>query len=170
MEPEGVPKGTKRNPRSFQSTPKEPQRLPREASRALHIHKLPINRPGGRYVIWLHTGRKHTPRLDQARPMQDACMIPACMQPYIVMDGLIVYYSIIYCHIFSTSFSEPSTSCTEETLNEVAAMRGSNGQPSSLPFFFSSSLPLFPSSCLPLLISSSLPLFPFPLFLAVAGS
>ena len=45
VEPKGTPKGAKGSPRSSQRKPKEPQRHPREASGALYIYKLPINRP-----------------------------------------------------------------------------------------------------------------------------
>ena len=51
VEPKSTPKGAKGSPRSSQRKPKEPQRHPREASGALYINKLPINRPSGRYVM-----------------------------------------------------------------------------------------------------------------------
>ena len=51
VEPKAIPKGAKGSPRTFHSKPKEPHRHPREASGALYISKLPINRPSGRYVI-----------------------------------------------------------------------------------------------------------------------
>ncbi len=51
VEPKAIPKGAKGSSRTFQSKPKEPQRHPREASRALYIYTLPINRPSVRYVI-----------------------------------------------------------------------------------------------------------------------
>ena len=50
VEPKGIPKGAKGSPRTFQSKPMAPKRHPREASGALYICKLPINRPSGRYV------------------------------------------------------------------------------------------------------------------------
>lgn len=51
VEPKVIPKGAKGSPRQFQSKPMALKRNPMEASGALCVCKLSINRPSGRYVI-----------------------------------------------------------------------------------------------------------------------